>query len=77
MMTQKAFADGLVRSVLRLPWALLRQRSGATAIEYGLVAALVSIVIVGGAVAMAGGVEGLFDHAGGEVVSAMPSGPTP
>lgn len=33
--------------MLRLFQALLRDESGATAIEYGLIAALISVVIIG------------------------------
>ena len=35
--------------------------SGATAIEYGLIAALISITIIAGASAIGGGVKSKFD----------------
>jgi pilus assembly protein Flp/PilA len=33
--------------MLRVLWALVRDEEGATAIEYGLIAALIAVVIVG------------------------------
>lgn len=37
-----------------------QDESGATAIEYGLIAALVGVAIVGGLTQVAGGLNGLF-----------------
>ncbi|AVM74040.1 Flp family type IVb pilin [Magnetospirillum gryphiswaldense] len=39
---------------------LNRDERGATAIEYGLIAALVAIVIIGGLQALSGGLNTLF-----------------
>lgn len=39
---------------------LNRDERGATAIEYGLIAALVAIVIIGGLQALSGGLNALF-----------------
>ncbi len=39
----------------------LKDESGATAIEYGLIAALISIVIIGAAVAIGGNLAERFD----------------
>ena len=40
--------------------AYVSDDSGATAIEYGLIAALVGVSIIGGAQAMSGSINGLF-----------------
>jgi pilus assembly protein Flp/PilA len=40
----------------------LRNESGATAIEYGLIAALISVAIIGGATAVGGGVNNTFTN---------------
>jgi pilus assembly protein Flp/PilA len=45
----------------------LKDESGATAIEYGLIAALISITIIAAAQAVGGGVKGKFDTVGTEV----------
>jgi len=39
----------------------LRDESGATALEYGLIAALISITIITAAIAIGGGVQGNFE----------------
>jgi len=39
----------------------LKDESGATAIEYGLIAALVAVVIVGGVTAVGGKLSSTFD----------------
>ena len=40
----------------------LKDESGATAIEYGLIAALISVAIVGGAGALGNNVGGTFNN---------------
>ena len=40
---------------------LLRNECGATAIEYGLIAALIALACVGGMIALGGGVEQHYD----------------
>ncbi|MEZ5799400.1 MAG: Flp family type IVb pilin [Nitratireductor sp.] len=40
----------------------LQEQSGATAIEYGLIAALISVAIIGGASAVGGGVNTTFTN---------------
>jgi len=42
--------------------------SGATAIEYALLAALISVAIVGAATAVGGAIEGLFTNVEGTLV---------
>ena len=39
-----------------------RDEEGATAIEYGLIAALVAVAIIGGATALGGGLGTLFTN---------------
>jgi pilus assembly protein Flp/PilA len=41
-----------------------KDESGATAIEYGLIAALISIAIIGGATAIGGQLKENFTHIG-------------
>lgn len=38
----------------------LRDTAGATAIEYGLIAALIGIGLIAGATALGGGINGMF-----------------
>ncbi len=48
---------------------LLRNSEGATAIEYGLIAALISVAIIGGATAVGTGVNSTFTN----ISSQLPS----
>jgi pilus assembly protein Flp/PilA len=41
--------------------------SGATAIEYGLIAALIAVGIIAAATALGGSLSGLFDRIGGRL----------
>ena len=43
---------------------LARDKSGTTAIEYGLIAALIGVAIVAGASALGGTIDGLFASMG-------------
>jgi pilus assembly protein Flp/PilA len=49
--------------------------SGATAIEYGLVAALIAMVIVGGVTAAGGSLSSTFEMVKDKVVAAMAQEP--
>lgn len=40
----------------------LEREDGAAAIEYGLIAGLIALAIVGGATALGGGIDALFDN---------------
>jgi pilus assembly protein Flp/PilA len=42
----------------------LKNESGATAIEYGLIAALVAVAIIGALGTLAGGLENIFNGVG-------------
>jgi len=46
--------------------------SGATAIEYGLIAALMAVAIVAGIGAITGGLQGAFDSIAGTLDGARP-----
>ena len=47
--------------------------SGATAIEYGLIAALIGVAIIGGATALGGSIDTLFTDVGTELTNSMPA----
>ena len=45
----------------------LKDESGATAIEYGLIAALISVAIIGGAGALGNGISDTFNNVSNEL----------
>ena len=47
---------------MKLVARFLKNESGATAIEYGLIAALISVAIIGGATAVGCGVNSTFTN---------------
>ncbi len=49
---------------------LLRDESGATAIEYGLIAALISVVIIGAVTLVGSNLSGTFSRIGSALSSA-------
>ena len=51
----------------------LKSESGATAIEYGLIAALISITIIGAASAVGGSVKGSFTKVASDLAPAAAS----
>jgi pilus assembly protein Flp/PilA len=55
--------------------SLIADESGATAIEYGLIAALVSVAAIGALTAMGGSLEKMFDNVSKALDTALP--PTP
>jgi len=57
----------------KLVTRFLKDESGATAIEYGLIAALIGVAIIAGAGAIGSSVDGKFTAVAGAVDSA----PTP
>ena len=62
--------------MLRLMTRLQADISGATAIEYGLIAALVSVAAIGALSLMGGSLDTMFTAVSGQLdtaVSAMPS----
>ncbi len=55
---------------MRLFNALLRDESGATAIEYGLIAALISVVIIGAVTLVGTNLSGTFSTIASKLSSA-------
>ncbi len=51
----------------------LKNESGATAIEYGLIAALISVAIIGGATALGTSIDAVFDSIEGDLDAAIAS----
>ncbi|KCB23823.1 Flp family type IVb pilin [Bordetella hinzii] len=51
-----------------------RDEDGATAIEYGLIAGLVAVAIIGGLTILAGGLNSLFERINTELTSVAPAG---
>lgn len=49
----------------------LADEAGATAIEYALIASLLSLAVVGSAFLLGGGLEGLWDHVRTEVMAGL------
>ena len=58
-----------MRKLVQLLNSVLRDQRGATAIEYGLIAALVCIAIVAGVTSMGQSVIGVWDFVTVEVLS--------
>jgi pilus assembly protein Flp/PilA len=52
---------------------LLRSEDGATAIEYGLIAALIAVAIIVGATALGSSLNAIFDSVSTTVDDASPS----
>ena len=49
----------------------LADEAGATAIEYGLIAALISVSIITASVFLSGGISNTFNYVGTQVTSAI------
>jgi pilus assembly protein Flp/PilA len=45
---------------------------GATAVEYGLMVALIAVVIIGAVMALGGNISDMFDGVSGEVATVTP-----
>jgi pilus assembly protein Flp/PilA len=58
-----------IRTILR---RLLPDRKGATAIEYGLIAALIGVAIMGGVSTLGGGSNGMWTKIADQVTNATP-----
>ena len=52
---------------MKLVSRFLKNESGATAIEYGLIAALISVAIIGGATVVGTGVNNTFTNVSGKL----------
>ncbi len=55
---------GFLRSIRRCFGAAIRNRDGANAVEYGLIMALMAVMIVAGVISMSGELGDLFDGMG-------------
>jgi pilus assembly protein Flp/PilA len=55
-------------------YRLLKDESGATMIEYGLIAALISVAAIGALTAMGESVDGIFTYVSTQLTNAMPAG---
>ena len=55
---------------MKLVTRFLKNDSGATAIEYGLIAALISVAIIGGASAVGTGINSTFGNISAKLPSA-------
>jgi len=51
---------------------LMKDESGATAIEYGLIAALISVALITGATALGGSLNNTFTKLGSTMESHLP-----
>lgn len=49
-----------------------RSDEGATAVEYGLMVALIAVVIIGAVMALGGNISDMFDGVSGEVATVTP-----
>jgi len=58
---------GQPMTIQRLIKRFLRDESGATAIEYGLIAALIAVVIIGAVAAVGSNLAGTFNNIGNNV----------
>jgi pilus assembly protein Flp/PilA len=52
----------------------VKDESGATAIEYGLIAALIALAITAGATTLGGSLSNAFNSVADELDGSMPSG---
>ena len=50
---------------------LMKDESGATAIEYGLIAALISVALIAGAGALGDSLDNTFSKLGGKLTNAV------
>jgi len=55
----------------------LKNKSGATAIEYGLIAALIAVVIISAVTALGGTIAGKFEEVTEGMAGEAPAGPSP
>ena len=55
---------------MKLVARFVKNESGATAIEYGLIAALISVAIIGGATALGSDVADTFDRISTDIKAA-------
>ena len=56
---------------MKLVARFVKNESGATAIEYGLIAALISVAIIGGATALGTGLNSVFNSIDAQLAPAI------
>jgi pilus assembly protein Flp/PilA len=61
-----------VTKLLKLKKALWKDESGATAIEYGLLAALIAVVIIGAVATLGDTLDRTFDSVNSEIIAENP-----
>lgn len=61
---------------LRILRRFVRNDSGATALEYGLLAGLISVMVIGGATVAGGAIDSIFDHIGTSLKTAQTASTT-
>ena len=59
---------------MKLFQTFLKDETGATAVEYGLIAALIAVALIGGATALGTSLDGIFNDAGEGLNSAEAPG---
>ena len=52
---------------MRLPFKILKDEKGATAVEYGLILALIFLAMIGGVVAVGSVTSGMWNNVSSEV----------
>ncbi|VBB44131.1 Pili assembly chaperone [uncultured Desulfatiglans sp.] len=55
-------------------WSFLKDEEGVTAIEYGLIAALVAVVIIGALTTLGGGLTDIFEEVSSKLTTEAPTG---
>lgn len=61
---------------LRILRRFVRNDSGATALEYGLLAGLISVMVIGGATLAGTSIDSIFDHIGTRLQTAATASTT-
>ena len=57
----------MLKSLVRLQTRISTRDRGATAVEYGLMVALIAIVIIGAVALLGGNLKNLFNNVSGQV----------
>jgi pilus assembly protein Flp/PilA len=65
MVKKRRKEDSQVNALLRF----LKEEDGVTAIEYGLIAGLIAVAIIGGATLAGEKLDALFDYVAGKMVT--------
>ena len=68
---------GLGEFIMKIFARFLKDESGATAIEYGLIAALIAVAIIVAATSVGGSLDTLFTNVADELETAVTPAPAP